>query len=218
MGLVDIFAKKLRKDHRLHAVIPPGATRIDIGDVLIKEKDIFTPMGNISDFGVGARIKPGGRVKLDFQSRGVSITTIQGGVEVSVPKKNLDAKLEISFKNEKGLFVRTPQMKGRVIDNMLIVARKLSKNPFWDHKEFFVASKVFTADGFTILIAKQGNSKLSFLGKGAAILKLITLGLSAGVKRSSKKSAVADFRTTHRSPFAMEIVRVQKNGKPKVVR
>ena len=214
MGLADTYAKAVRRNMPgVHVVFPP-ATRLDIGDVLIKEGRIFSPQGNITEYGVTFVPKPGAQGRMSFQSRGVSSKIIQGGIKVTPAKLDpvAQATLEIGFESQNGVFVRTPEMSGMVIDDMLRIGRVLKTNRIWDHKHFYIASKVYFADGFTLLISKKNAKKFTFSGTGNGILSVLTLGLSAGLTATSSRASVADFSSKKLTPLLMEVVKVKKNG------
>ena len=220
MGLINHFAKELRKHHQLHAVVPPGANRVDLGDILIRKDGIYSPIGNIRNWGIRIKRETGKGVKLKFQSKGASTTAFQAGVEVPLSKlkKAANAELELSFNKGKSVFVRTSQMKGTQIGNLLAIGKKIKEMDQWEHGEYFIASTVYHAKGFAVLVSRNKNSKINFSGKGGAVLSFLTLGLSAGLKRTGSSSAVVDFSSKETAPIAMKIVRVDKKGKIKIIK
>ena len=213
MGLPKRFDKKLQRHMGLHAVWPPG-NPIELADVLQRQDGIFRPVDNLSSFQVKFRRQ---RFKdqraISLKASGVSVTVIQGGGEVDVNDVDVaaSATLEISFTKENSYFIRTPALWGVEIEDLRKVGRSLRKHPEWQHRRFYLAWQIYSARDFMFLGSESRNRKVSFGGNGSAILKLLSLGATANITRSST-SNVSVAVVGKGGPMAMAIARVRRNG------
>lgn len=197
----------------LHAVWPPG-NPVELGDVLQRRDGIFRPVDDLSSFQVKFRRQ---RFKdqraISLQASGVSETVIQGGGEVDANQVDGEARatLEISFARENSYFIRTPALSGLEMEDLRRVGRSLRNHPEWQHRRFYVAWQIYSAGEFLFLGSESRNRKVSFSGKGRAILKLLSLGATANITRSSK-SNVSVAVVGKGGPIAMALARVRRNG------
>ena len=213
MSLPKRFDSKVKRGLGLHAVWPPGDP-IEIGDVMTRQNGIFHPIDNVSNFGVTPDLQefPDQR-SLSFEAAGTVTTTIQGGVQVDPTDldANASAKVEIEFKRNDSYFIRTSELTGVEIENVRTTLRALRTHPEWRHGKFFIVWQLYNAANFSFLGTEKKNKKISFGGKGKAILKFLTMGATAGLTRTSTGSVTVDL-TGKRGPIVMALLRIKKNG------
>jgi hypothetical protein len=213
MGLPERFDNRLKNNLGLRAVWLPG-TEIQLGDVLKRKEGIFEPIGNLGDFGVNFRSKElGGKMSLKFQARGVSSTVLQGGVQINPTQidAKADAELKIEFKSENTYFIRTPQLVGVGISNLMEVGKAVKVLPNWRYKEYYIASKVYRAKEFVFLGSQSKNRTVRFRGLGNAILDFLTVGASTNLARVTESNVTIEI-IGEGGPVAMGIARIKKDG------
>jgi hypothetical protein len=213
MGLPEKFDERLKSNLGLRAVWLPG-TEIALGDILRHEDGIFRRIANLSDFGVPFRSKKlGGNISLKFQARGVSSTLLQAGAEVDPAHIDAKAKAEfkIEFKSKNTYFIRTPELAGVEIGNLIKVGKALKGHPDWRYNEYFIASGVYQAKEFVFLGSQSKNKTIRFGGLGSAILEFLTLGASANVAKVTTSSVTVEI-IGKGGPVAMNIARFKKDG------
>jgi hypothetical protein len=212
MSLPKKFDERLR-NAGLRAVWLPGSS-IELGDVLQREDGIFNPIENISNMGVTYKKEkiPKDRT-LCFQAQGVSSTVMQGGVEVDIMGMDVgaNATVNIEFANKDGYFIRTPQLTGVGIDNLLKVGKQIASMSEWNHGKYYLAWRVLSAKDFVFIGSEQKNRKIGFLGAGRAVLKFLTLGLTAGINEASSSAGLIRVFGTG-GPVAIKVVRIKKSG------
>lgn len=213
MGLPEKFDKRLKNNLGLRAVWLPG-TEIGLGDILQRNKGIFEPIGNLSDFGVNFRSKKlGGKMSLKFQARGVSSTVLQAGIKIDPTQidAKADAELKVEFKNKNTYFIRTPQLAGVGISDLMKVGKAIKNLPDWRYKEYFIAWRVYRAKEFVFLGNQSRNRTVRLRGLGSGILDFLTLGASANVARVTAGSVTIEM-IGEGGPVAMSTTRIKKDG------
>jgi hypothetical protein len=216
MPLPEKFDDRLKSNLGLRAVWLPG-TDIELGTVMQRKDGIFRPIGSLGDFGVSFRSKKlGGKVSLKFQARGVSSTLLQAGAEVDPMHIDAKAKAEfkIDFRSKNTYFIRTPQLAGVGISDLLKVGRAVKKLRDWRFGEYFIASAVYRAKEFVFLGSQSKNKTIRFGGLGSAILEFITAGVSANVAKVTTSSVGVEI-IGEGGPVAMNVARFKKNGQPR---
>jgi hypothetical protein len=213
MGLPEKFDKRLKNNLGLRAVWLPG-TEIELGDVLQHKDGIFRPIANLSDFGVRFRSKKlGAKASLKFQARGVSSTILQAGIAVDPTQidARADAEFKVEFKSKNTYFIRTPQLAGVGISNLMKVGKAIKELPDWRYKEYFIAWRVYRASEFVFLGSQSKNRTVRFGGLGSAILDFLTVGASANVAKVTASSVAVEI-IGEGGPVAMNIARIKKDG------
>lgn len=213
MGLPEKFDNRLKDNLGLRAVWLPG-TEIGLGDVLRHKDGIFRRIANLSHFGVPFLSKElSKKMSLTFQARGVTSTVLQAGAEVDPLHIDAKAKAEfkIEFKSKDTYFIRTPQLTGVGIDNLVKVGRAITKLPDWRYRDYFIASGVYRAKEFLFLGSRSKNKTIRFGGTGSAILDFINVGASAKVAKVSASSVGVEI-IGEGGPVAMNVVRFKKDG------
>lgn len=213
MSLAKKYGNRLRNQLRLRAVWPPG-TNIELGDVLIFQDDFFHPVGNLNHFGVGFQSEEALRFGgLRLNALGVRNTILQGGAEVSLSQLDLnsDAELNIAFTEQNGYFLRTPDLTGIQIDNLLGVANEVVSVPSWKFGKYFIAHTVYRAEEFVFLASKARRRTVKFGGVGSAILSFLTLGLSTRLEKISAQTLTIEI-LGQGGPVALGLARVRRSG------
>lgn len=208
------YDRRLKDNLDLRAVWLPG-TEIAVGDVLEHKDGVFRPISNLQKFKVRFTMKALSRkTSLSFQSKGVSWTVVQVGAKID--PLNLDAKAEaevkLEFKKEDAYFIRTPELTGVGIPDLISVGRALRDNPEWDYNGYFIAWQVYWAREFAFLASKSKKSSIKFSGGGKAIQNFLTVGASAGVHKVAASGVIIEMVGAG-GPVAMRVRRVKKNGK-----
>ena len=122
-----------------------------------------------------------------------------------------DAELKIAFSGEEGYFLRTPDLTGTQIDNLLGVANKVSPRPDWKPGKYFIAHTVYHAEEFVFLGSKGRNRSMKFRGAGKAILSFLTLGLAGELERTSAQKLTVEI-IGQAGPVAVGVARIKRNG------
>jgi hypothetical protein len=214
MSLPEKFDRRLKDSLGLRAVWLPG-TQIALGDVLEHRDGVFQQIGNLRDLGIGFTERPlGKKVSLSFQSKGVSWTVIQAGAQVDPANLPAKAKVEVSidFKSNDTYFIRTAQLTGVGIPNLIKIGKSVKRNPDWHHKDYFIACQVYSAKEFVFLGSegKKGNVRLG--GEAKAVIDFLTVGASAKVARVAGSGVIIEMMGEG-GPIAMRVRRIKKNGK-----
>lgn len=153
-------------------------------------------------------------MSLKFQARGVSSTLLQAGAEVDPAHidTRANAEFKIEFKSKNTYFIRTPQLAGVGISDLLKVGRAIKRLPDWRFKEYFIASAVYRAKEFVFLGSQSKNKTIRFGGLGSAILDFITVGASAKVAKVTTSSVGVEI-IGEGGPVAMNVTRIKKDGR-----
>lgn len=185
---------KLLKSRLLHyAAWSPVTDRLEVGDFGGFKRGVFQKLGNIAEFGVDPGGRSGGAAtKFVFTSSGTNIVRISGGVEVDVfPDASVEAKLEINFSSENGLYIRTGNLSVTEMDSVDRVAQILrgKRDPSgrrWKTR-WKVVRKVYTAMDPTILAASERDAGFTLSGKAEALKALEFGGAALDVSVSSTR-------------------------------
>lgn len=215
MGLPEKFDKRLKHNLGLRAVWPPGSS-IQVGDVLQRADGIFNPIANLKDdFGITYRKEKTSKERtLTFQAQGVSTTIMQLGSNVTETglDANANAELKIDFNKEETYFIRTPQLTGKGIDNLFKVGRDIAGTPDWRHGDYYIAWRVYSAKSFLFLGNLAKKRTIKFGGTGSAIIKLLTLGATAGITKVSQSSVSVEIVGVQ-GAIAMAVAKVKSDGR-----
>ncbi len=211
MSLPKIFDEQLQDALHARAVWMPGKP-IQIGDIMVRRDDSFHKVGHIADFGATIRSSPHSDKSLDLVTSKVKQRLIQGGVELpSTAGLDLaaEASVSYSFAGKSQFILKTPNLKGLSIDNMLMIAGQLAKLPAWKHDKFFIVEETYGAEMWSFLGTKESATDVQLSGKGSAILSFLSAGLSAGLKSSGN----IDVKMLGSGGMlAMNLVRIRKDG------
>lgn len=214
MSLPSKYDRRIKLAMGMRAVWEPGTT-IALGDVVTLKDGIFTDIAHLKkDFAVGFRSGRSQDKSLTLNARGVSTTVVQGGVSVPdlaslAPTAKADASIQ--FERRDTYFLRTPELKGKDIDNLRQVGRAVAKIPDWSHRDYYIVWKVLSAKQFTFLGNLSKKRAINFSGTGRAIIKFLTLGLSAGVAKTSTVDMDIEIVGAG-GPIVIGVTRVKKNG------
>ena len=216
MSLPAKYDKRLKSASGFRAAWVPAANVIRIGDIVRRDRDgVFESIGNIKDdFGITFKTRKSDSARVDFTSTGVKERLIQGGAEVDVDQidVNASATLEITMDRRDSFVLNTDRFRVEEISNELKVARDVKAVDEWNHRSWWIVSGVATGKDVTFIGSQKGKAGLNISGKGKSILDFLTLGLSAGLKRSKMKNL--DFKTLNASgPVGLKLIKVRRNGR-----
>jgi hypothetical protein len=214
MSLPKKFDRRLKSALGLRAVWEPGS-EVKLGDVLLLRQGIFTDIARLQDFGIRFRRVRAGERSLSLEAQGVRTTLLQGGVEVSSAAQlaaDRSATLEVRFERKDTYFLRTPALTGEEIDDLFQVGRAARDVAEWNHRDFYVVTKLLRASSFTFLGSLSKNRAVTFAGQGRYIKKLLEAGATARVQVTG--STNLDVRIVGRGgPVAMGVARVRPTGR-----
>jgi len=213
MSLPVKFRRRLWDSMRLHPVWLPGESLVP-GDVLSYRGGVLSKVSSLKSFGVAfttqRALETGG---VCMQARGVSMHVTQAGARVRPAELDLDAhaELEVGFRRADTYFIRTPSLTGESISDLLEVGKQLRCHSTWDCRRFFLASTVYTAEGFTFLGSLNAGSAIRFAGRGKAISGFLLAGGAAGVSSRSATGIAVEI-IGGKGPVAMRAVRFRRDG------
>lgn len=211
MSLPKIFDEHLRDALGARAVWQPGKP-VQIGDIMVRRNDSFFKAGHIADFGATIRSSPHADKSLDLVTSKVKQRVFQAGVELPGSDQldlSAEASVQYEFAGKNQFILKTPNLKGLSIDNMLMIAAHLAPLPTWKHNNFFIVEETYGADLWSFLGTKESASNFQLSGKGSGILSFLTAGVSVGLKSSGK----VDLNMLGKGGMlAMNLVRIEKDG------
>jgi hypothetical protein len=211
MSLPKVFDKQLQDALNARAVWQPGKP-VQIGDIMVRRDDSFHKAGHIADFGATIRSSPHADKSLDLATSKVKQRILQGGVELPGSDQldlSAEASVQYEFAGKSQFVLKTPNLKGLSIDNMLMIAGQLSPLPTWRHDKFFIVEETYGAKTWSFLGTDESASNVQISGKGSGILSFLTAGISAGLK----SSGAIDVKMLGKGGMlAMNLVRIRKDG------
>lgn len=212
------YDKRMRQVLGYRAVWEPG-TAISLGDVATRKNGIFTDVARLADFGVRFRRERRKAAQLTLSAQGVSETLLQAGVQVPAPedlKPNVEAELTIRFSRSNTYHLKTTTLSGEDIGDLLQVGRKLAKRDDWRFADYYVVWRMLSAKDFTFLGSLRKNREISLSGKGKAVARYLTAGVSAGLSKTSSLKLDLELIGTG-GPIAIGVTRFRKDGRPRDV-
>lgn len=214
MSIPKKYDKRMRQSWGMHAVWLPGSA-INAGDIVqMRSPGDLALVGNLKDdFDITFSSRQSEGLKAGFKSASTKIKYFQGGAEVSANRLSLgaNASVEFSFSGSDSFFVSTPVGKVTTLENLIRIGDRLTNVTSWRHDRYFIVREVFDADGFTVLGSEQANRKATFTGDANALIKFVTLGLSAGVNKTSSTNLDVEF-IGGTGALGIELARVKQNG------
>jgi hypothetical protein len=211
MSLPDAFDKQLRDALNARAVWQPGKP-VQIGDIMVRRDDSFHKVGHIADFGATIRSSPHADKSLDLATSKVKQRIFQANAELPGSDQldlSAEASVKYEFSGKSQFILKTPNLKGLSIDNMLMIAGQLAALPNWKHDKFFIVEETYGAEQWSFLGTKESASNLELSGKGSGILSFLTAGVSVGLK----SSGTIDVKMLGGGGMlAMNLVRIRKDG------
>ena len=213
MSLAKKFDERLKRNTTLRAVWLPG-TKVQLGDILRIKNGVFESIAKLSDYEITfEKIDLSDILSIKFQAQGVSYQIIQGEGNVDLKNINMKAaaELKISFNSEDSYFIRTPELEGEGISNIIKLSKQIAKITNWDFRNYFIAWNIWSAKEFIFLGSTSKNTSVKFKGDGQAINNLLNTGISSNV--SYQRESKISFEIIGASgPLAMKVFRVKRNG------
>jgi hypothetical protein len=212
MSLGENFDKRLKNSFGCGAVFPPGDA-VSLGDIMVRRDGLFHPIGKLGDFGVSFTQRPHVGRSLDLKATGTKERVFQAGLEIKKPDGlDLEAQAEVKyeFSSDYGYVLKTPQLDGEHISNMLQVGQTVAGADGWLFDRYYVVEKLYTANAFSFIGNQKKTSGFTLNGKGSAIFSFLTAGLGAGLSTSGN----IDMKIIGQSgPVSMGLVRIRKDGR-----
>ncbi len=209
MDIVPAYARFLRASQKMHAVWPPVASRIDIGDYGVFHDGAFVRLGNVAaDFGFETEAHDAGELELRASSDGVTVRRLQAGVPVSAfGSVDVDARLAIEFENEASFFLRAKALAARQMTYPAVVAGMLSDHRDWRRK-WRIVSKVYAGRSVTFLAAARKGTAFRVDGKASVLATLeADWEFSGSLSVQSSNDLSVEIRGK-RGPVGVEVFKV----------
>lgn len=211
MSLPQVFDKELRNSLGARAVWQPGKP-VQIGDIMVMRDDMLFKAGHIADFGATIRSSPHADKSLDLATTKVKQRIFQAGVELPDTAQldlSAEASVKYEFSGKSQFILKTPNLHGLSIDNMLMIAGVLAPLPNWKHDKFYIVEETYGADQWSFLGTKESATNFELSGKGSGLLSFLTAGFSVGLKTSGN----VDLKLLgNGGTIAMNTVRIRKDG------
>lgn len=212
MSLPQKFDEALQKAIGARAVWLPGSP-IKVGDIVVRRDDQFFEIGKLADFDVVAEVEPHSDISgLNIRSSTTKQTIFQLDAEVTnvdAIADDIAAKVKYEFKSKDEFVLKTPALTGESIQNMLRIARALSKQADWKHDKYYIVEKVLGASDWSFLGTSEASRSFELSGKGSAIKAFLTVGASLGLSKTGNLSVEMMGK---QGVVGMGLVRVRKDG------
>lgn len=213
MSSARALAKLFRDRFSMHIAWVPAATSIRLGDYGLWRDGIFTPIGNVAEFGVSLRTEPGREIRLDFVSTVASTTTLAGGARVpALPAADVDAEAQLRFADAESFIVKVARLRSTRITNVAEMSRRLVDAPGW-RWTYKVVRELFVGDDVLIVATTEKNTSVTLRGKATALAALQAGSASAGVSVSADKALGLSI-AGQGGPVGLGLFRVRLSGAP----
>lgn len=217
MGLGSRFATFLRREQRMHAVWPPVASAVDVGDYGAFDDGVFVRLGNISEFGLAITTRPTSALAtLRLASNGVTVTRLQAGVPVPRITATAGARAEVKvhFAHKYSFLMHATGIEAHEMTAAESAASQLSmcsgwKRGFWGWK---VVAKRYLASQLILLASQEARTDFSFHGEASLLADYDgDAALRAGVEHQANKALALEL-TAGRGAIGLELFRVGRHG------
>lgn len=170
----------------MHPAWLPLTSRFELGDFGVWRGGVFTPLGNVRDFGAAPEIVDGEPVRLDFQSRGVVM--VDAGAAAAATVKAVDAAVDLAIQcaDAESFILQAPVLRSRRIANVAAVAAAVSRasgadgRPRWRSRYKFV-TELFTGEQVTILATTEAKTTITLRGRASDPRELLKGGVDAAL-------------------------------------
>ena len=165
------YTRELKRQFSYLATWLPG-TPLDLGDIGILKRNIFTKISNLSDLNIQFDIeKDTTKSDIEHSSKGaVSIATKASGT-VAPPGSalgNVDAGITVEFSKENAILFKANGTLSNAIKDQIKLGKEileLFRKGEWD-KDWVVVTELVEADSATILISSSSKGKIELNAKG----------------------------------------------------
>lgn len=187
-GTAASFNRMLHGELNAYAAWLPIANTFQLGDYGLISDGVFTPMGNIAEYGVGFVAEEGSPASLDFSSDGTSLVRLVGNGEVKAfPNAPLDAKLAIRFARETSFLAKAAKITTREIRNLHQVAASLARARGWERR-FRVVWTTYTGHDCVVVTTRSANASFELSGSASALAKFELGAIDAAVTVSHEEN------------------------------
>ena len=188
MGTAALFNRMLHEQLNTYAAWFPVANTFKLGDYGLISDGVFTPLGNIAEFGVEYTAENGPPASLDFTSDQTRIVRLVGDAEVNaLPDAPIEARLVIEFGQQESFLAKAAEISTAQMQNVSQVARSLAHTRGWERK-YRVVSATYIGQECAIVTTRAANARFELSGKANA-LKLFELGkVEAGLSVATEQN------------------------------
>lgn len=193
MGLANAYNRIIREHLRVHSAWLPITNVFALGDFGVIQNGIFTREGNIADLGIAFATKHGPAAEINFASSSVTLTRIEGGVEVGAFSGSavVDASLKIRLGRKHAMLLKAAQIRSSEIDNVLAVANALHGHPDWRWRYRFVRS-TYAASNAIMYASRSSDTEVTLAGKASALEQIDLGSFSAEVSVAANRDLALD--------------------------
>jgi hypothetical protein len=221
MVLATTYVRIVRSRLLHFAAWAPVIDRYEVGDYGACRHGVFQKLGNIREFGVEPQARPGTcSVSLSFVSDGANMVRTAGGARVDTfPTQSVDGTLELEFRGDNSVFIRTGKLSGTELVGVDAVAGQLLGRRDADGRAWKrgwrVIRKVYVATNPVILISTERGARFSLSGRVEALAAIEAGEGSAEVSVSSSQADSLQI-TSGSGPVAFDLFRVRLGGHAQV--
>lgn len=207
----------LRRHFQMHAAWVPGVTAFQLGDYGLWRGGVFTPLGNVREFGAEIEVADGHTASLDFVSEDARVIALRAGAAIgALPDDEGEAALEIELPREDSFILKCPTLRSTRIANAAAVVRTLHASyrrggPGRWRLRYKVVGELFTAEDLTLLATQSRGTSVQLRGKARALQKFYSAKVDASLSLSASH-ALALRLTGASGPLGLGLFRCNLRG------
>jgi len=188
MSTAALFNRILYAELNAYAAWLPVTNTFKLGDYGLISNGVFTPIGNITEFGVAFAEEHGPPATLDLTSAGTRVIRFVGDVEVpALPDAPLDAKLVFHFPNESSVLAKAAAITTKQMGNVRQVASTLVRAKGWERR-YRVVWGTYTGQRCAVVTTRSSNASFELSGKANVLSKLELGAVEAGVTLAHERN------------------------------
>lgn len=175
MKLVRKYAAILRKNFRMHAAWMPLTTPFALGDYGLWRRGVFTPLGNIREFGAQIQAVQGSDIQFDFVSATSRQVRLAAGSRVGAfGRDKADSELQLSFDRGSSFLLKAERMRSTRMANVqevtriLNAARRRRGGQRW-RLRYKVVREVFTGFNTLVVATQERETRVSLRGSSRTL-------------------------------------------------
>jgi len=221
MVLASTYARVMRSRLLHFAAWTPVVDPYGVGDYGACRRGVFHKLGNIREFGVEPRVRPGTcSVSLSFVSEGATmVRTVGGALVEAFPAQPVEGTLELELRGDSSIFIRTGKLSETELVGVDAVAGQLLgqrdvNGRAWK-QGWRVIRKLYVATDPVILISSERGARFSLSGRAEALAAIEAGRGSAEVSVSSSQADALQI-TSGSGPVAFDLFRVRLSGHAQV--
>ncbi|MCX4241077.1 hypothetical protein [Paraliomyxa miuraensis] len=221
MDFASYYAQLIRSRLLHFAAWSPVTDPYEVGDYGALRGGVFHKLGNIREFGVEPRARPGASsVSLSFTSAGATMVRTMGGVRVDAfPAQAVEGTLELALEGESSVFIRTGKLSMTELLGVDAVAGQLVRRRDAGGRKWRlgwrVVRKVYVAVDPVILVSTERGARFSLRGRVDALAAVEAGRGSAELSVSCSKADSLQI-VGGTGPVALDLFRVRIGGHAQV--